>query len=267
MLIKGSGDKMNKDNKISKFSTLKEVVEALKRIDKYAGLYLWGNFDEEDFQNGTKDFINISEVAGNPRKYYKDPLDFFQWSLHEEFDWYLLNKQLKQSDTVKINLEDYITKDIDFTGCDPVIAEAIKKNKSILCKVKDEGEFLVQQHNVVSYHKGKAFPYVTTGHNVYKYAEPIQKTKTELRVKDPVKVMQYLVDNGYVVDKSGFFQKESERYCPRSLFAYCGCLAPEGWPLPELLKEVAVKCEHEDEDGEPHDPFEMDDPNPFRDVK
>jgi hypothetical protein len=235
---------MNKSNKPRKFNTLKEVVEALKNIDKCAGQFLLDKFDEEDFQNGTQDFRNILKVAGNPRKYSQEPLDFFLWCFHDEFDWHLLNIQLKQTDTVnRINLDDYTTKDIDFTGCNPVIAEALKQNKSILCEVGDEIMHLTQtkQCNIVSYRKDNEYPYVTIHHNGYKYAKPIKKTKTELRVKGPVSVMQYLIDNGYVVDKSGFFQKGDKRSRPRSLFAYCGHVMPEGWPLPELLEEVAVK--------------------------
>jgi hypothetical protein len=235
---------MNKSNKPRKFNTLKEVIEALKNIDKCAGQFLLDNFDEEDFQNGTQDFRN-SRVAGDPRKYSQEPLDFFLWRLHDEFDWNLLNIQLKHTDTVnRINLDEYTIKDIDYTGCNPVIAEALKQNKSILCEVRDEiMHTQTKQCNIVSYREGKPFPYITTCQCVYKYAEPIKKTKTELRVKGPVSVMQYLIDNGYVVDKSGFFQKGAERYCPRSLFAYCGHVMPEGWPLPELelLEEVAVK--------------------------
>ena len=66
--------------------------------------------------------------------------------------------------------------------------------------------------------------------------------------------MQYLIDNDYVVDKTGFFQKGNERYYPRSLFAYCGCLVPEGWPLTELLEEVAIRCESDTDVMD--DPFE-----------
>lgn len=236
---------MNKD---SKFNTLEEVMEALRSIDREAALYLWKNFDEEDFQQSAE--LNLG------------PLDFFSWHIHGDFDWRSLNSKLKQSDIdtmSKTNLDDYTTKDIDFIGCDPVIADALKQNKSILCKVWDTNDF-IKKLNIVMYEKSGAYPYITNNSGSYKNAEPIEKTKTELtelRVKDPVKVMQYLIDNGYIVDKSGFFQKGNERYCPRSLFAYCGSLVPEGWPLPELLEEVAVKCK-KDEDSKSY--FAMDDP-------
>lgn len=179
---------MSKLNKTNKFNTLKEVIEALGHIDRKAALYLWDNFDEDDFQHGAVDCI------GALCKDSVGPLDFFFWHTHNDFNWSSLNKQLKQSDAVnKTNLDDYTTKDIDFTGCDPVIAKALKKNKSILCKVRDEGEFYVQQYNIVSYRKGKPYPYETTGNNAYKHAEPIKKRKTEFRVKDSVSIMQYLL--------------------------------------------------------------------------
>ncbi len=76
------------------------------------------------------------------------------------------------------DLNEYVTQDIDFTGCNPVIAEAIKQNKSILCKTNCGDE-----QNIIHY-KDSNCPYVDEFGDQYDSAEPIKKKKTELRVKD-----------------------------------------------------------------------------------
>ena len=151
---------MNKDNNADKFNTLKEIIEELRNINRDAALYLWGNFDEEDFQNRAKK--------------NNGPLDFFSWYLHGEFDyWSLLNDKLKQVEK-KVNLNDYETEDIDFTGCDPVIAVALKQNKSILCKT--ESGVL----NIVNYAPNL---YIDDLGCFYSSAEPIKKNKNRIPCK------------------------------------------------------------------------------------
>jgi hypothetical protein len=67
------------------------------------------------------------------------------------------------------NISDCITQDIDFTGCNPIIAEALKQNKSILCKTNCGDE-----QNITHYKKSNC-PYVDEFGDQYDSAEPIKK--------------------------------------------------------------------------------------------
>lgn len=212
-------------------NTLKEVIEALKPIDEKAALYLWDNFDEEDFQHG------FGLDLGALRKYSNGPLDFFDWSFNIGFDyWFSLNGQLEELSTKnKINLEDYIANDIDFTDCHPVIAEALKQNKSILCKTNGGIE------RVIVHYKDSSWPYIDKFGDQHNYAEPIKKKKTETRVKDPVSVMQWLIDNRYTIGVSGLYPEHPhDQVFLFEFFECCNLHPPENWQWPELLENVAV---------------------------
>lgn len=213
-------------------NTLKEVIEALKPIDKKAALYLWDNFDEDDFQNGCR------YCDGALRNGSTGPLDFFDWSIDYVFDWRLLNDSLKDMENNETSLKDYTTKETDFTGCHPVIADALRQNKSILCKTYGGIE------KVIVHYKDSSWPYVDRFGDQYDYAEPIKKTKTELRVKDPVSVMQWLIENKYTIGVSGLYPEHPhDSVFLFEFFECCNLHPPENWQWPELLEEVAVRCE------------------------
>jgi hypothetical protein len=220
-------------------NTLKELVEALRGLDAGAADYIEEQFTVADFMSGAGDHCGVR--AFGVRAF--GPLDFFAWVEHpfRRFDeWRALNKSLKDIEREKtINLDDYTTKDIDFTGCNPVVAEALKRGLSIECKA---GSPYNCKCVITGYLAGNSYPYVSKN-VLYPNVTPIKKKKSEvqIRVKGPVEVMQWLADNGYFPDKEGDFVTNGGYivFWAR-LWGCCGKAAPEGWKFPELLEKVAV---------------------------
>jgi len=211
------------------YKTLAEVVEALRGIDKGAALYIERHFDEHHFETKL--------LEGGP-------LDFFAWSDHPYkpySEWLALNRELMELSREErgINLDDYETEPIDYTGCHPVIAEALKQNKSIRCKV-----FLAAQKytaSVIAYNLNKRCPYVSENGCLYQSAKPIKRLKTETRVKGPVECMQWLVDNGFKPDGMGIFKKRTDnREFDFRAVSMCNKKTPDWWDFPELLEEVEI---------------------------
>lgn len=71
----------------------------------------------------------------------------------------------------------YTTKPIDYTGCDPIIAEHLKQGLAILCRDSYDYEAFV-----VGYCKGNYHPYIAEDETYYETATPI-KTKTKIKKK------------------------------------------------------------------------------------
>jgi hypothetical protein len=116
----------------------------------------------------------------------------------------------------------YKTIDIDYTGCHPVIAEHLKQNKAILCKVgtpSSEGPFPVM---IFAYTTGEC-PYVSENLQ-YLYAEPIPES--EPKVKKASEVMKALEDEGYEVDEDGFWMGDGPTFVPE-MWQYCGKVKPD----------------------------------------
>ena len=69
-------------------------------------------------------------------------------------------------------MKKYTTKPIDFTGCHPVIAEALKRGKAVECFVYDSPSCEYKRCWVLAYYVDNNYPY-RTGEEAYRYAEPI----------------------------------------------------------------------------------------------
>ena len=69
-------------------------------------------------------------------------------------------------------MKKYTTKPIDFTGCHPVIAEALKCGKAVDCIVYDSPSCEYKRCWVLAYYVDNNYPY-RTGEEAYRYAEPI----------------------------------------------------------------------------------------------
>ena len=69
-------------------------------------------------------------------------------------------------------MKKYTTKPIDFTGCHPVIAEALKQGKMVDCIVYDSSSCEYKRCWVLAYYVDNNYPY-RTGEEAYHYAEPI----------------------------------------------------------------------------------------------
>ena len=91
-------------------------------------------------------------------------------------------------------MKKYTTKPIDFTGCHPVIAEALKRGEAIECKVWDD----YRDHEVVwvyLYEMGAKYPYRNITGIGWKDAEPIPlKVK---RIMPPERAIPVLIAEGW----------------------------------------------------------------------
>ena len=72
-------------------------------------------------------------------------------------------------------MKKYNTRPIDFTGCHPVIAKALKRGEEIKCRVWDnKGD--VKREVWICRYKGRAdFPYLSEIDVFWKHAEPIAR--------------------------------------------------------------------------------------------
>ena len=97
-------------------------------------------------------------------------------------------------------MKKYNTRPIDFTGCHPVIAEALKRGEAIECRVGESDNGCHKNKFVIRYRAGFTCPYET--HDwFYKHAEPIPiKVK---RIMPPERAIPILIAEGWVFGDSG----------------------------------------------------------------
>lgn len=97
-------------------------------------------------------------------------------------------------------MKKYKTKPIDYTGCHPVIAEALKRGESIECRVWKSNKGCHENRFVIRYNAGDTCPYETSDW-FYKNAEPIPiKTR---RIMPPERAIPVLIANGWEYNKEG----------------------------------------------------------------
>jgi len=138
-------------------------------------------------------------------------------------------------------LEKYQVEPIEFTGCHPVIAEALRNGKSILCNL---GDRRVLPDLVIGYKRESNYPYVTR-FDAWESAEPVLKKRTEIRVKKASEIVKWLEDNGYNIDTYGDWKPPyvdgTFIYFNHLMFRYCGEKPRENFTwLEEWLEEVEV---------------------------
>ena len=95
-------------------------------------------------------------------------------------------------------MKKYTTKLIDFTGCHPVIAEALKRGEAIKCKVWNDGHPREETRYVAGYWPKT---YISEGVVAWDRAEPIPR-KTR-RIMPPERAIPVLIANGWRFDHSG----------------------------------------------------------------
>ena len=148
-----------------------------------------------------------------------------------------------------VYLEEYkemkklITEPIDFTGCIPEVAEALKQGLKvkILCLDTDYRNPKIinydQEFNtyVIEFDDGY------TGMDQHEFTLLYEK-QTEIRVKRASEIVKWLEDNGYEVDEDGDWGKEeAEVDFIAEMFRYCGKAPNDEYEwLPEWLEEVEV---------------------------
>lgn len=97
----------------------------------------------------------------------------------------------------------FITKDKDYTGCDPDIAAALRQGKTIKCKCWSLNSEDKSEDVIIDYFDSSSldeFKYRGEGKNDYwfKNATPIRRKKV---LKDAVSIMKILVEEGWKYDE------------------------------------------------------------------
>jgi len=131
-----------------------------------------------------------------------------------------------------------------YEGCNPKIAESLKKGVHIKCRVKnaswDNDTCYILTNTICAFVKGK---YMSTTGNIWDIAEP--GTITETRVKGPVEIMTALINAGYSINCEGNWDIEGDDEATMFLtymWHYCGDKRPKigyKWE-PEWLEEVEI---------------------------
>ena len=100
-------------------------------------------------------------------------------------------------------MKKYTTRPIDFTGCHPVIAEALKRGEAIECRVWDYKNHAPRIGMVVGFAASSKCPYSCdeSGVSAWVHAEPIPiKVK---RIMPPERAIPVLIANGWTYRSNG----------------------------------------------------------------
>ena len=132
-------------------------------------------------------------------------------------------------------MKKYNTRPIDFTGCHPVIAEALKRGEAIECLAWDSNRVNTQMTDfIISYISTRDFQYRTAG-SFYKNAEPMPRKVR--RIMPPERAIPVLIENGYVFDELGALNGEPYCIVPQ-MFAKMGRpLEDISWKWPDCIIE------------------------------
>lgn len=127
-----------------------------------------------------------------------------------------------------------ITKPLDFTGCDPVVAGNLKKGLATKCAVRGADDY------IIAYISGNCtnFPYKGE-RDTYQQVRPIEKPKTETVVKKASELVKWFEDNNCILTEKGWF---GETLFTFQMFSYCGELPDYdhfGWHE-DWLEEVEI---------------------------
>lgn len=134
-------------------------------------------------------------------------------------------------------MKKYTTKPIDYDGCDPVVAEHLKRGEAVLCEVWDDLPASAFEVFIIGHCAEKHYPYQTT-EGQYKNAAPIEKKQ---RAKKASEIIKWLEDRNWNIDCSGDFYNEDESVWFYSrMIPLCGkklhSQNDDEW-LPEWLEE------------------------------
>ena len=98
-------------------------------------------------------------------------------------------------------MKKYTTKPIDFTGCHPVIAEALKQGEEIECRVWDNKGDVKREVWICRYKGSADLPYRSETDTPWKHAEPIP-LKTH-RIMPPERAIPVLIAKGWKFGDNG----------------------------------------------------------------
>ena len=142
-------------------------------------------------------------------------------------------------------MKKYHTRPIDFTGCHPVIAEALKRSEAIECLVWDKKGDVKREVWTCRYKVRSDFPYLSEPGVFWKHAEPIAR-KVKRKVKRimpferaiPMLIAEgwrFMSSNGAMCGPNGSISHEMFRLMGRSLDDHC--VGDWSWP-PCIIEEV-----------------------------
>ena len=115
-------------------------------------------------------------------------------------------------------MKKYTTKPIDFTGCHPVIAEALKRGEAIECFVHDSPARRDMRRWVYAYWSGEKYPYRTRT-EAFRYASPISPPIR--RIMPPERAIPVLIENGWRFTSAGYLTGPSCVLVPK-MYALMG---------------------------------------------
>ena len=139
-------------------------------------------------------------------------------------------------------MKKYHTKPIDFTGCHPVIAEALKRGEEMRCWVWDQDDherprYCCNKAWIVRYWADTDYPYRTATDSFFRYAEPIPRKVR--RIMPPERAIPVLIAEGWRFDARGALSGEPYCIVPQ-MFAKMGRPIEDNswqWP-PCIIEEV-----------------------------
>lgn len=143
----------------------------------------------------------------------------------------------------------YKTRPIDYTGCNPVIAEHLKKSKDIECKVWDVKSENSNKGFVVGYMSSSNYKYLVDfgdgDMDTMRHAEPIP---TMNRFRKASWIIKWLEDNGWkYYNMSEAYYKDSHRVNIADIHNIAGFkFGPDGYPfIPSLAERFPEWLEDE----------------------
>ena len=131
----------------------------------------------------------------------------------------------------------YNTRPIDFTGCHPVIAEALKRGEAIECRVWNDLSGESQTGYVIGFSASNLHKYRcdNEGVSVHRHAEPIPiKAK---RIMPPERAIPVLIENGYAFDKLWTLRGEPHFIVPQMFEKMGKPLEDNSWKWPPCIIE------------------------------
>ena len=137
-------------------------------------------------------------------------------------------------------MKKYTTKPSDFTGCHPVLADALKRGEAIECWVWSDSVFSKKSTGfVVGYERDGCYPYRIAPNMKSGYAVPIPlKAK---RIMPPERAIPVLIAKGWSFTSAGYLTGPSCVLVPKMYALMGGDVDGEAnefaWP-PCIIEEV-----------------------------
>ena len=136
-------------------------------------------------------------------------------------------------------MKKYNTRPIDFTGCHPVIAEALKRGEVIECRVWDNKGYVKKKAWIYQYNDHSDFPDRSETNTPWKYAEPTpRKVK---RIMPPERAIPVMIAEGWEFTSTGYLTGPSCVLVPEMYALMGGDVDGEAseftWP-PCIIEEV-----------------------------